>query len=266
MEFGILGPLLVRDAGQEYAVPAPKQRVLLATLLLRRGQVCSPRLLAEHLWDGCPPRSATAALQNAVLRLRRCLGAAGERLETCAGGYRLTVHPGEFDVDRFAALRSRGTAALRDGESELAVGLLDAALEVWRGEALLDVPSDALHREEADRLADERLYTVEARLDGELQLGRRSVVPELRALTAAHPGRERFWVQLMTALAREGRRAEALDAYTRVRQLLNEELGVRPGPELLDLHHRLLCPERPLSARIPAPRSARPVAAQRVGR
>ncbi|MDH6119875.1 AfsR/SARP family transcriptional regulator [Kitasatospora sp. GAS204B] len=263
MEFGILGPLLVRDdAGQPHGVPAPKQRVLLATLLLRRGQVCSPPLLAERLWDGCPPRGATAALQNAVLRLRRCLGPAGGRLETCAGGYRLAVDPEEFDVHRFTELRTRGAAALRAREYERALGLLDAALDVWRGEALLDVPSDALHREEAGRLADERLHAVEARVEAELQLERHSVVPELQALTAAHPGRERFWAQLMTALTREGRQAEALSAYGRVQQLLDEQLGVHPGPELRELHRRILRADRPVTGRVPAQRTVRAVLRQ----
>ncbi|WP_329570222.1 AfsR/SARP family transcriptional regulator [Kitasatospora sp. NBC_01266] len=262
MEFGILGPLLVRDdAGRSRAVPAPKQRVLLATLLLRRNQVCSPALLAERLWDGSPPRGETAALHNAVLRLRRCLVQAGDRIETCAGGYRLVVAPDEFDVHRFTELRAEGTAALRDRGYERALVLLDAALSVWRGEALLDVPSEALHREESGRLADERLCALEARVEAELQLGRRSVVPELQELTAAHPGRERFWAQLMTALTREDRPAEALSAYGRVQRLLDEQLGVHPGPELRELHHRILRADRPF----PAPLAAR-VPAQRIPR
>ncbi|WP_051969362.1 AfsR/SARP family transcriptional regulator [Kitasatospora azatica] len=239
MEFGILGPLLVRDECGEYRVPSPKQRVLLAALLLRRGQVTAPEALAHSVWDGQPPRSA-AALQTCMMRLRKSLGPIGARIETRAGGYLLDVAATEFDLHRFTELRAQGLAALRAYEYEQAAALLDAALDVWRGEALLDVPSDTLHSEHADRLADERLQAVEARLSAELQLGRRSVVPELHALTAAHPERERFWAQLMTALYREGRQAEALAVYQRVRRLLGTELGVQPGPELRELHQRIL--------------------------
>ncbi|MFE0462057.1 BTAD domain-containing putative transcriptional regulator [Kitasatospora sp. NPDC058965] len=240
MEFGILGPLMIRDEFGEYRVPAPKQRVLFAALLMRRGQVTAPHVLAASVWDGEPPRSANAALQTCVMRLRKSLGPVGARIETRAGGYLVDVAPEEFDLHRFTSLRDRGLTALRRHEYEPAAALLDAALDVWRGEALLDVPSDELRREHADRLADERLQVVEARVAAELQLGRRSMVPELHALTAAHPERERFWAQLMTALFREGRQAEALAVYQRVRQLLDAELGVLPGTELRDLHQRIL--------------------------
>ncbi|PYC76739.1 hypothetical protein C7C46_21350 [Streptomyces tateyamensis] len=240
MEFGILGPLLIRDEFGEYRVPAPKQRVLFAALLLRRGQVTAPQVLARNVWDGDPPRNANAALQTCVMRLRKSLGPVGVRVETHAGGYLVDVAPEEFDLHRFADLRNRGLAALRGQAYEQAAALLDAALEVWRGEALLDIPSDDLRREHADRLADERLQVVEARVAAELQLGRRSMVPELHALTAAHPERERFWAQLMTALFREGRQAEALAVFQRARRQLNTELGVLPGTELRDLHQRIL--------------------------
>ncbi|MDH6135611.1 DNA-binding SARP family transcriptional activator [Kitasatospora sp. MAA4] len=242
MEFGILGPLLVRDdAGRTCVVPAAKQRVLLAALLVRPGQLTPVELLAEVVWDGRPPRSAAAALRNYVMRLRQALGAAGERIETRAGGYLIRVEPGELDVQRFAALRDQGAAALRRGAFEQAGARLDEALGLWRGAALVDVPSDLLQREEAERLAEQRLHTVESKLEAELRLGRRSVVPELRALTAAHPGRERFWAQLMTALYRDGRQSEALTAYQQVRRILAEEIGVEPGSELRDVHQRILC-------------------------
>ncbi|MFE9425458.1 BTAD domain-containing putative transcriptional regulator [Kitasatospora sp. NPDC006697] len=240
MEFGILGPLLVRDEHDDHPVAAPKQRVLLAALLLRRGQVASVELLADCVWDGRPPRAARAALQNTVMRLRTALGPAGARLETRAGGYLLNAAPEEFDLDRFAELHGQGRAALAGGAPEEAAALLAAALDTWRGEALLDVDSDRLRHEHGDRLADHRLQAVEAKVAAELRLGRHSVVAELHALTAAHPGRERFWAQLMTALYQEGRQAEALAAFQRVRRLLDEEFGVLPGAELRELHQRIL--------------------------
>ncbi|GAA1990751.1 AfsR/SARP family transcriptional regulator [Kitasatospora viridis] len=242
MEFGILGPLLVRDEHGEHPVAAPKQRVLLAALLLRRDQVTPFDLLADYLWDGRPPRSARSALQNSVMRLRAALGPAGARLETRAGGYLLHAAPEEFDLERFTALHRRGLAALSRNADEEAADLLEAALSTWRGDALLDVPSDRLQHEQADRLADHRLQAVESRVTAELRLGRQSMVAELHALTAAHPARERFWVQLMTALHQEGRQAEALTTFQRVRRLLDEEFGVLPGPELRELHQRLLRP------------------------
>jgi DNA-binding SARP family transcriptional activator len=240
MEFGILGPLLVCDEHGEHPIAAPKQRVLLAALLLRHGQVTSAEALADCVWDGEPPRTARSALQNSVMRLRAGLGSAGARLETRAGGYLLNAAPEEIDLHRFAELHRRGTAALDRRDDERAAELLEAALAIWRGDAMLDVPSDRLHREQAERLADHRLQAVEARVTAELRLRRRSMVAELHALTAAHPGRERFWAQLMTALYQEGRQAEALAAYQRVRRTLAEELGVLPGAELRELHQRIL--------------------------
>ncbi|MCC9305604.1 AfsR/SARP family transcriptional regulator [Kitasatospora sp. RB6PN24] len=267
MEFGILGPLLVSDEHGERPVAAPKQRVLLAALLLRRGQVTSTERLADCVWDGEPPRSARSALQNSVMRLRAGLGAAGARLQTHAGGYLLDAAPEEFDLHRFTELHRRGAAALDHRDDEQAVELLDAALAVWRGDALLDVPSDRLQREQAERLADHRLQAMEGRVTAELRLRRRSMVAELYALTAAHPGRERFWAQLMTALYQEGRQAEALAVYQRVRRALDEELGVLPGAELRGLHQRILRADleppladgpRPGDRHRPAPRPAAP--------
>ncbi|WP_051966544.1 AfsR/SARP family transcriptional regulator [Kitasatospora mediocidica] len=241
MEFGMLGPLLVQDGAGPRVVPAAKQRVLLAALLVRPGQLAPVEQLAEIVWDGRPPRSAAAALRNYVMRLRQALGAAGERIETRAGGYLIRVEPGELDVQRFTSLREQGVAALHRGALTQAAALLDEALGLWRGAALVDVPSDLLHREEADRLAEERLHAVESKLEAELRLGRPCVVAELRALTAAHPGRERFWAQLMTALYRDGRQSEALAVYQQVRRILAEEIGVEPGCELRDIHQRILC-------------------------
>lgn len=154
MEFAILGPMLVLDDEGVRAVPAAKQRILLAALLTRRGRVVPSDLLAEMVWDGRPPRSAAITLRNYVSRLRNALGAAGDRVETLAGGYRINIEAEEFDAQRFELLRDQGVAALRQGAFELALELLDRALRLWRGPALVDVPSDRLQLEQVDRLAE----------------------------------------------------------------------------------------------------------------
>ncbi|WP_405010967.1 BTAD domain-containing putative transcriptional regulator [Kitasatospora sp. NBC_01539] len=241
MEFGILGPLQIRIGAAVQVVPAAKQRVLLAALLVRRGQVVPADQLADAVWGAHPPPSAATTLRNYVMRLRRGLGEAGERIETHAGGYVVRVAPGEFDADRFTALRALGADALRDGAPDRAVGLFEEALALWRGPALVDVDSDTLRLAEAGRLAEARLDVRESKLDAELRLGRHSgLLGELRALTASHPERERFWVLLMTALYRSGRQSEALTAYQEVHRILGEEIGVEPGAELRTVHRRIL--------------------------
>ncbi|MFI9274365.1 BTAD domain-containing putative transcriptional regulator [Kitasatospora sp. NPDC052896] len=245
MKFGILGPLLVHDGAAVQAVAAAKQRALLAALLVRHGHVVPVDQLAEVVWDGRPPRSAPTTLRNYVMRLRQGLGAAGERIETRSGGYLIRVLPGELDAQHFVELRDQGVAALRGGAAGRAVALLDEALALWRGAALVDVPAEVLRQEEAGRLAEIRLDAVEARLDAALRLGRAAaVIPELRTLTTAHPERERFWAQLMTALYHCGRQSEALGVYRQVHRILADEVGVEPGAELRAVQQRILAAEQ----------------------
>ncbi|MFJ9522312.1 BTAD domain-containing putative transcriptional regulator [Kitasatospora sp. NPDC101801] len=242
MEFGILGPLVISDGVQTRTVPSGRQRALLAALLIRHGQPTSAQFLTEAIWDEHPPRSAAAALRNYVMRLRKALGAAGERIETTAGGYRIDVDAQEFDLQRFTVLRDEGIAALRRQDFEGAATRLDTALQLWRGPALADIPSDALLRKEAGWLAEARLDAVEARLEAQLRLGGdvRALTAELQALTTEYPERELLWAQLMTVLYRSGRQSEALAVYQRVRQTLIEEIGVEPGSELREVHQRVL--------------------------
>ncbi|MFJ4674614.1 BTAD domain-containing putative transcriptional regulator [Kitasatospora sp. NPDC088783] len=257
MEFGILGPLLVRDEGGSRSVPAAKQRALLAALLVRRGQVVPTEVLADTVWDGCPPRTAATTLRNYVMRLRKALGEAGERLATEAGGYLLDVRAEEFDTDRFTRLRDLGHARLREDDPGRAAAHYEQALALWRGPALVDVPSETLRRAETGWLTEARLDVVEGRTEAGLALGRHTeLLGELRSLTAAHPERERLWAQLMTALYRSGRQSEALAVYGRVRRVLAEELGVDPGRELRAVHGAILradpalaAPVRPARAR-----------------
>jgi DNA-binding SARP family transcriptional activator/Tfp pilus assembly protein PilF len=242
VDFGLLGPLLVRDGARQVAVSAPRQRVLLATLLFSAGRVVSVDALAEMMWDGRPPAGARGALHSAIQRLRSTLGPSGPALiATRPPGYVLQLGDGGFDVREFAVLAARGWAAVQAGAWAQAAGLLREALGLWRGEALADVPSQLLRAREVPPLEDQRLEVLGARIDADLRLGRHGeVVAELRQLVAAHPLREHFHAQLMLALYRAGRQGDALAAYLDVRQLLASELGVDPGPELRDLHQRIL--------------------------
>lgn len=171
MEFGILGPLLVRDDAESRFVHAGKQRILLAALLLRPEQTVALDELADAIWDGRPPVSYVATMRNYVMRLRRSLGTAGYRVKTSLGGYRIALEREEFDVLRFAGLRAEGAAAYRAGAYERAVQLLGDALAVWRGPVLVDVPSESLRRQEAPRLDRMRSETEAMKADAERVLG-----------------------------------------------------------------------------------------------
>lgn len=242
MWLGMLGPLTVRPAETEVAVPAAKQRVVLAALLVRANQVVSFDELAEIVWDGCPPPTARVTLRNYVKCLRRLLGpAAAARIVTRDPGYQLRAGQDELDLLRFEHLSRHGAAAVRAADWLKAARVLAEALGLWRGEPLADIASDVLRAEAAPRLERWRLQALEGRVDADLNLGRHAdLVLELQCLTGEQPLRERFHGQLMLALYRSGRAAEALTSYDRVRGLLAAHLGTEPGPELRDLHLRIL--------------------------
>ncbi len=271
MDFGLLGPLVVRDGARHVSVSAPRQRVLLAALLLSAGRVVSLDALAEMLWEGQPPTGARGALHSAVQRLRSTLGPSGAALvETRPPGYLIKVGDGEFDVREFSVLATRGHAAAEAGNWAQAAGLLREALGLWRGEPLADVPSQLLRDREVPPIEDQRLQALVARIDTDLHLGRHGeVVAELRQLVAAHPLREQFHGQLMLSLYRSGRQADALAAYQDVRRILADELGIGPGPELSLLHQRILAADTefllPAGGELsgPAPAALSPPAAGR---
>jgi DNA-binding SARP family transcriptional activator len=242
VEFGLLGPLVVEADGARVTVSAGKQRVLLATLLLRANQVVSPAELADAVWERNPPGSARVTLQNYVKRLRQALGPAGyERIVTRPAGYLIEVGPTELDVARFSDLQQAGRAAVRAAAWEAASAQLGAALGLWRGEPLADVPSRVLVQAEVPRLAEMRLESLEARIDADLHLGRhREVIAELQALIAAEPLRERLHELLMLALYRSGQRDTALAVHRRVQRQLIDEVGIEPGPGLRELNQRIL--------------------------
>jgi DNA-binding SARP family transcriptional activator/tetratricopeptide (TPR) repeat protein len=242
VDFGLLGPLRVRDGTRQVSVSAPRQRVLLAALLLSAGQVVSLDTLAETLWEGGPPAGARGALHSAVQRLRSTLGPAGASLiETRPPGYLITVDGAGLDIREFSVLAARGHAAAAAGTWDQAASVLREALGRWRGEPLADVPSQVLRDREVPPLADQRLHALAARIDADLHLGRHGeVVAELRQLVADHPLQEQFHAQLMLSLYRAGRQADALAAYRVVRHVLADQLGIDPGPELRLLHQRIL--------------------------
>jgi DNA-binding SARP family transcriptional activator len=255
MWLAILGPLLVHDGETQVDVPKGRLRVLLAALLMHAGNPVAADALAEMVWDGSPPSGAAVTLRSHVLRLRRVLGPrVGARLVTRYPGYLLRAEEDEVDVLQFRGLCRDGGAALREGAWARADVLLDKALGLWRGIPLADVPSELLLREEVPGLEEMRLQAEEWRADAALHLGRHDeLVAGLQSLTAKHPLRERLHAQLMLALYRCGRQAEALAAYQHARHVLIDEVGTEPGPELRQLHQQVLSANPALATPEPAP-------------
>ncbi|KAA2264692.1 tetratricopeptide repeat protein [Solihabitans fulvus] len=269
IDLRLLGPLEVAVDDRAIVISRGSLRALLAVLALRANSTVTVAELVEWLWGESPPADARAAVQTYVMRLRRLLGPVGVLIRTAAGGYLLCLEASQVDVARFDQFVDEADRANASGDAATASARFGAALALWRGQPLSDVPSELAHREVVPRLAERRLYVLERRIDADLALHRHAeVVGELRALTAEYPFRERFWALLIRALSRSGRAAEALTAYREVRELLAEQLGVEPGAELRELHERLLAedaifvaPERntvpaertpPRSAAVPA--------------
>jgi len=249
MRFGLLGSLYVERAdGTALPITGAKVRVLLATLLLQPRRVVPHWQLVEAMWDGRPPANAQASLHNQVLRLRRAFGDAGAgRIRTQQPGYLLDVQDDEVDVCRFKDLYQHGRTAYLRADWTGAVANLDAALALWRGAPLVDVPAPVLLDREVPQLEESRLRAWELRIDAELNLGRHGdVIAELQSLTAAHPLREHLFSQLMLAYYRAGRQAEALAAYRRLRQTLADDLGVEPTADLQRMHRRMLAADEAL--------------------
>jgi predicted ATPase/DNA-binding SARP family transcriptional activator len=224
--------------GAALPLGGPKQRALLALLLLDSNAVVSRDRAIDALWPERPPERAVNALQVMVHGLRRALGT--ERIETRGSAYLLAAEPRELDLSRFEQLAAEGQAALVAGDPLRAIAKLDDALGLWRGEPLADLPPDTLEAERR-QLAESRLGALELRIDAELLAGRHeALVAELEPLVAEHPFRERFRAQQMLALYRSGRQAEALTAYRSARETLDRELGLDPGPALRELERAIL--------------------------
>ena len=253
MRFGILGPLqVVGDDGRELALGGRMPRAVLALLLLRANEVVSSDQLVEELWAGAPPASGAKGLHVHVSRLRRALAAGhsdpdGERLVTTAGGYVLRVGPEELDVQRCEQLIGEGRSLLAAGRPDQALAALSRAVELWRGDALADFQYDAFAQGEIARLGELRAAGLEERIAAEMLLGREAqVLGELERLVRDYPYRERLRGQLMLALYRTGRQAEALAAYRAARSALVDELGIEPSVELRQLHEAILAQDRAL--------------------
>jgi peptide/nickel transport system substrate-binding protein len=239
MEFGILGPLAVWRDGREVPIGAPKQRALLALLLLRRGELAPNETLIDELWGERPPATAAKALQVYVSQLRKVLDPG--LLETRPAGYVLRVDPGALDAVRFEQLLVQGQDLLAVGNAEDAGTVLRGALGLWRGPPLSEFRYDEFARDEIARLEGLRLIALEQRLEADLGLGRDAeVVPELEALVREHPLRESLRALLMIALYRAGRQSDALAAYQDARTTLLEERGLDPNESLQQLETAIL--------------------------
>jgi DNA-binding SARP family transcriptional activator/pimeloyl-ACP methyl ester carboxylesterase len=236
LQYELLGPLRVVEGGRDVTPARPKQRALLAMLLLHREEIVPGAQLIEALWGDEPPGTAQTALYGHVSALRKLIGA--DRIRTRPPGYLLRVSAGEVDIARFESLVSQ--ARERDDPDERSACLREA-LALWRGEPLPELRYEAFAEREIARLEELRLAAVEDRVDAELALGRHhELVAELEPLVAEHPFRERLRGQLMLALYRCGRQAEALHALQSGRRVLIEQLGIDPGPALRQLELRIL--------------------------
>jgi predicted ATPase/DNA-binding SARP family transcriptional activator len=239
VEVGLLGPLEIVVNDAEIALTAPKVRAVLELLALRVGTVVPSSEIIDALWGEAPPDTATKIVQTYVSSLRRT--ALKERIETVAGGYRLCVPPDEVDAVRFERLVRAGHAGLDDNDPGRAAACLAEAASLWRGEPVADLADQFLGVTEGVRLAELRRSGEEALFEARLQLGEHKLlVVDLEAGVAAEPLRERRWAQLMLALYRSGRQADALHAYRRLRDILGEQLGAEPSPELKSLEEAIL--------------------------
>ena len=275
MDFRILGPLEVFDGDRPLALGGAKQRALLALLLLHANEVVSRDRLIEELWGERRLEHAAKALQVAVSRLRQTLepdrssGQTSGLLVTRTPGYELCLEHGQLDLQRFQDQLADGRAALAAGDPALAVDKLCAALALWRGAPLADLAYEAFAGAEIGRLEELRAEAIEDRIAAELGVGRDAeLVAELEELVQRHPLRERLRGELMLALYRCGRQADALEVYQKARRALTEELGIEPSRELRELQGAILRQDSsldPRPAREAAPESPRRVFVGREG-
>jgi DNA-binding SARP family transcriptional activator len=257
----ILGPLELWVDGRRVELGGSRQRTLLAILALQANQVVSRDQLVDALWGDNPPSTAHKALQNAVSQLRRAFGPAGDGVvRTQAPGYVLELPSDALDSRRFEQLAAEGRQETEE-HPDHAAELLREALALWRGEPLSDFAYAPFAQPAISRLEQLRLAATEDRIDADLSLGRHDeVVPELETLVASHPLDERLRGQLMLALYRSGRQAEALETYRSGRRALREELGLEPGTALRQLEHAILTQDPALG---PSPKLPPPPARQR---
>lgn len=258
LDFGVLGPLQVTADGVPLPLGTPKQRAVLAVLVINRNRPVSMDTLIDACWEEEPPSGARASVHSYVSNLRKLLTKAGgnQVLVSAAPGYQLRVTDADCDLGRFTAERTAGVHAGAAGRFAQAGTHLTAALAQWRGPVLEDLRGFAFADTFATALAEDRLTAVTARAEAEIVCGRAAaVIGELESLAAEHPFREPLWAQLITAYYLSERQSDALAAYQRLKTTLADELGIDPGPALRALHERILRQE-PLDAKGAAKTSA----------
>jgi DNA-binding SARP family transcriptional activator len=261
MDYRILGPLEAFDGERPLSLGGARQRAVLALLLLRRNEAVTRDVIVDALWGESPPATAAKVLQNCISALRKELPGGGEALRTVGAAYALEVGPDELDRDRFEQALAKGRAALAAGENEQAAEQLRGALALWRGGPLCDFAYERFAQEEIVRLEELHVEAVEDRVEADLACGRaEELVAELEALVSRNPVRERLRRQLMLALYRSGRQAEALAAYRDARQTLLGELGIEPTRALQELEKAILAQDPALegTTRQRAPSSVPP--------
>jgi DNA-binding SARP family transcriptional activator len=237
LELRILGPVQAARGGREIRLGGPKQRAVLALLLLDAGQVIPAGRLVQQLWRGSPPPGAATTLRSYLSRLRALLSPEAG-LAARGGGYTISTGTAQLDAPRFERLAAAGQAALSSGQAAAAASHFGQALTLWRGPALADVRDVQPLALEAARLEELRLMAAEGRIEAHLALGRhREITGQLQTLVAQYPLRQRLWRLLVLALHRSERQADALAACRRARTVLATEPGLEPSDELRRLEH-----------------------------
>ena len=247
--FGLLGPLLMTVAGTPIALGTPKQRAVLALLLINRNRAVGPESLVNAAWDQSPAPAVRASIHSYVSNLRRILRSAEVDphavLASAPPGYRLNVTEGDCDLDRFITKKTAGIHAAAAGQFEQASSHLSEALAEWRGPVLDDLRDFAFVQVFATALMEDNVSAHTARAEAEIACGRGyAVIGELEELAAGHPYHEPLWAQLITAYYVTERQSNALEAYRRLKTVLAEELGIDPGPTVESLHMRILRQQR----------------------
>lgn len=245
LDFGVLGPLLMTVDGSPVPLGPPKQRAVVATLLMSRNRPVSIDTLIAAAWGESPAPAARTGLHSYVSNLRRILGDAGVDprtvLTSAPPGYRLSARDSDCDLGRFVSAKVDGVRAAADGRFEEAGNHLSSALAEWRGQVLEDLRDFPFVGPFATALTEDRLEAATTHAEAEIACGRGpAVIAGLEALVADHPYREPLWAQLITAYYVGGRQSDALDAYRRLKTTLAEELGIDPGPAVGALHERIL--------------------------
>ena len=239
MEYRILGPFEALDGERQLPLGGAKQRAVLALLLLHANETLTRDVIVDELWGENPPPTAAKVLQNCVSALRKELPA--DTIRTVGGAYCVAIEPGELDRDRFERLLGEGRVALEAGDHADASDRLRQALALWHGTPLSDFAYERFAQDEISRLEELHVSALEDRIEAELALGHHDeLVAELEGLVNRHPLRENLRAQLMVALYRGGRQAEALEAYRDARRVLLSELGIEPGRRLRELEHAIL--------------------------